>query len=109
MAHHFGRIDTYFANILSPEPYAGRRLMNLTGSFGKAILWFHPDGATLPQNGKRSGQNVFDVYYHQRDWQALIDLLRNESPVHFAYSEPSNAAQIYTGAEPVGDAEAGIG
>ena len=105
MATHFGKIDVYFTNVLSPKPYAGRRLMNLKGTFGKAILWFLPEGTPLPDNRKRAGQDVFDVYYHIGDWDAILDVLRNETPVYFNYQDTSNAAQIYTGDEPVGEEE----
>jgi hypothetical protein len=105
MTVHFGKIDVYFSNILSPKIYAGKRIINLKGTFGKAILWFLPDGSSLPDNRKRTEKNVFDVYYHTADWGAIIDLLRNETPVYFNYHETSNAAQIYTGDEPVGEEE----
>jgi hypothetical protein len=105
MAVHFGKIDTYFCNVMCPKNYAGKRLMNVNGSFGKGILWFMPEGSALPDNRKRGGQNVFDVYYHTADWAALVDLLRNEGPVHFNFNDSSNAAQIYTGQEPVGEGE----
>ena len=106
MATYFGKIDSYFTNVLSPKTYAGKRLMNLSGSFGKAILWFLPDGTTLPDNRKRAGQNVFNVHYYINDWAAILDILRNEKPVYFNFSDTSNAAQIYTGNEPVGEEEA---
>ena len=105
MATYFGQIDTYTINVLSPNAYNGRRLMNLKGSFGEAVLRFYPDDTTLPDNKKRSGQDVFDIYYNIRDWQAVIDVLRNESPVYFNYSDTYEAAQIYTGGEPVGEEE----
>ncbi len=105
MAVHFGKIDTYFVNILSPKTYSGKRLMNLSGSFGKAILWFLPDDTPLPDNKKRPGKDVFDVYYHRDSWAPLVDVLRNESPVHFNFHDANNAAQIYTGSEPVGEEE----
>lgn len=105
MATHFGKIDVYFTNVLSPKTYAGKRIMNLKGAFGKAILWFLPEGSSLPDNRKRSGQNVFDVYYRINDWEAILDILRNETPVYFNYQDTSNAAQIYTGDEPVGEEE----
>ena len=105
MAVFSGEIETYTVNVLSPKHYNGRRLMNLRGSFGAAILWFYPEDAALPDNRKRSGQNTFDVYYPMSSWSALLDVLRNESPVYFSYSDSSNAAQIYTGREPVGEEE----
>lgn len=108
MATYFGKIDTYFVNVLSPKNYGGKRMMNLNGSFGKAILWFLPEGSSLPNNRKRTNQNVFDVYYILDAWGAILDVLRNESPVYFNYTDTSNAAQIYTGSEPVGEGE-GVG
>jgi hypothetical protein len=105
MAVFSGAIETYTVNVLSPRPYNGRRLMNLRGSFGNAILWFYPEDAALPDNRKRSNQNIFEVHYPMSSWAALLDVLRNESPVYFNYSDTSNAAQIYTGQEPVGEEE----
>ena len=105
MATYLGQIDDYSSNVLSPKVYGGKRLMNIRGSFGTAILWFMPQGSSLPDNRKRPNQNIFDVYYHIDDWEAIIDLLRNETPVYFNYSDTSNAAQIYTGNEPVGEEE----
>jgi len=105
MTAHFGKIDTYFVNMLSPKNYAGKRIMNLEGVFGKAILWFMPEGDLLPDNRMRSGRDVFDVYYHTDAWAAILDVLRNETPVYFNYQDSNNAAQIYTGREPVGEEE----
>lgn len=105
MSTHFGQIDFYFINILSPKKHGGKRIMNLSGSFGKAILWFLPPDTSLPDNRKRPNQNVFDVYYRIDDWEAVLDVLRNETPVYFNYQDTSNAAQIYTGEEPIGEEE----
>jgi hypothetical protein len=105
MAFYFGMIDTYFINLSSPKPYGSRRLMNLNGAFGKAILRFLPEGDPLPDNKKRPGQDVFDVFYHMDSWAAILDVLRNEKPVYFHYNDTNNFAQIYTGREPVGEEE----
>lgn len=105
MATHFGKIDFYFTNVLSPKVYGGKRLMNLKGEFGKAILWFLPNASSLPDNSKLTGQDVFYIYYHTSDWEAVLDVLRNETPVYFNYVEENKTAQIYTGDEPVGEEE----
>ena len=105
MATHFGKIDLYFVNVLSPKVYGGKRLMNLKGVFGKAVLWFLPAGTSLPDNYKSPGQDTFFVYYSVDDWAAILDVLRNETPVYFNYREESKTAQIYTGQEPVGEEE----
>lgn len=105
MAIHFGQIDAYFINMLAPKSYGGKRLINLVGSFGRAVVWFIPDGHTLPNNAKRPVTGFFDVYYHVRDWEAIVDLLRHEKPVYFNFNDVNNSAQIYTGSEPVGEGE----
>ena len=35
----------------------------------------------------------------------VIDLLRNEKPIYFSYSETSNLGFLRTGKEPVGEGE----
>ncbi len=105
MTAYFGKIDAYFINIFSDKSDGAERHMNLNGTFGKAILWFMPQGRPLPENRKRSGQNLFDVYYRITDWEAILDVLRNETPVYFNYQDTNNTAQIYTGDEPVGEGE----
>ncbi len=105
MSVYFGQIDTYFVNVLSPKSYGNRRLMNINGSFGKAILWFYPEGSPLPNNTKMEDKSVFKVFYYLSNWEVILDVLRNESPVYFNFSDTSKAAQIYTGQEPVGEEE----
>ena len=106
MATYYGNIDTYFVNILSPKAYGGKRRMNIKGNFGIAHLIFYPLGEALPNNRKRPDQHVFDIYYNIDSWEAVLDVLRNEGPLTFLYSDISNTAQIYTGNEPVGEGEA---
>ena len=38
------------------------------------------------------------------DWDAIVDILRNEKPVTFRGDEP-DFSQFYTGSEPVGEEE----
>jgi len=105
MATHFGQIDAYFINMLDPKTHGGKRLINLFGSFGRAVVWFIPDGHPLPGNKIRSITHFIDVHYHIRDWEAIVDILRHEKPVYFNFNEADNSAQIYTGSEPVGEDE----
>ena len=107
MATYFGTIDSYFVNILSPRPFNGKRLISISGSFGAATLWFLPEDSSLPDNRKRPNQDIFEVYYHMDSWTALIDILRNESPLYFHFNDTSNAAQLHTSHEPVGEEESG--
>ncbi len=35
----------------------------------------------------------------------ILDILRNEKPIYFSYSEPTNLGFIRTGKEPIGEGE----
>ncbi|HET7382515.1 MAG TPA: hypothetical protein VFJ59_08020 [Pseudolabrys sp.] len=59
-----------------------------------AILYFVPQDGQLGQNQKRTGQDIFDIYYWMNSWPHFIDLLRNEKPVHFQYDDSNNTAQL---------------
>ncbi len=98
-----GRIDSYSVSLLSPMSSVGKRIISLSGSFGKAVLRFFPSEETLPENRRRNDENAFDVYYHLDSWVAVIDVLRHEKPVRFFYDDASGAAQIHSGGEPVRD------
>lgn len=74
-----------------------------------ARLYFEPNNrVTLTPHRFENGVPV--VYYHQRDWAMIVDLLRNESPLYFwAYVSNgvtiSNAMLNTDSTEPVGEGE----
>ena len=107
MADYSGAIDTYALNIQSPTVGTNyKRVMYLKGSFGLAFVYFVPSGGRLGTNKKRDSTNdVFDVYFWMDDWDAIVDVLRNEDSTGFYYWGSNNTAQIYTGDEPVGEEE----
>lgn len=61
---------------------------------------------TGPLPGPRQSLNgtVF-LSFHRQDFAPIIDMLRNEKPVIFNWSEDNQSAQITTGREPVGEEE----
>lgn len=65
---------------------------------------FLVDGSELPQAEKKYG--LYYLYYHQKDLPALIDMMRNESPVFIIYMEgKSSNCRITTMPEPIGEGE----
>jgi hypothetical protein len=65
---------------------------------------FLADGTNLPKAEKKF--NLYNLYYHQKDLPAIIDMLRNESPVFIIFTEDDfKNCRITTMQEPVGEGE----
>lgn len=106
MAIYSSTVDTYVLSIKTPNVHTNyKNIMYLKGDFGLAFLCFVPEGGTMGTNRKRSGRNVFDIYYPMSTWAQSVDLLRNEKPVYFFYDDSSNTAVIKTSDEPIGEEE----
>jgi hypothetical protein len=106
MALYQGPVTTYDLVIQTPnQPTNYKNVIHLKGSFGLGFLYFVPEGGQLGTNKKRSGQNVFDIYFWMSTWMQFADLLRNEKPVQFFYDDSSNTASVQTGDEPIGEQE----
>jgi hypothetical protein len=106
MTDYGGKIDTYDLHAQTPNvPTKYKRVIHLKGSFGLAFVYFVPEGGQLGTNKKRSGRDVFDVYFWESAWDPIVDMLRNEEPVRFYYHSDNNTAGIRTGEEPVGEEE----
>ena len=102
----YGDIDTYSLSVQTPSVHTHyKRVIHCKGSFGLAFLYFVPEDKSLGTNKKREGRNVFDVWYRMRDWDAIVDALRNEKPVRFVFDNYRNGI-IRTGDEEVGEEEA---
>ncbi|HEX6746144.1 MAG TPA: hypothetical protein VF092_02435 [Longimicrobium sp.] len=72
-----------------------------------ATLMFYQDGAEIPANSifVNAGQPAYTVRYHYAQFADVLDLLRNEKPIKFAFNDQSLSGYITTGDEPVGEAE----
>lgn len=73
-----------------------------------AWLVFYPPGYQLPplyKNPAGEGVHHFQVSYRSGDYSKVIDLLRNEKPVHFYWSDETCVAYLRCGAEEVGEGE----
>ena len=73
-----------------------------------AWLHFMSDGEDLRDRNKVSRANnlwVFSLYFRSELLVAFLDVLRNEKPVYFRYTERTNDFRITTTHEPIGEEE----
>jgi len=66
---------------------------------------FYPDSKNLPENYYDVKSNLVYLRYRLAMYPKVIDLLRNEKPIYFSYSEKSNVGYVRTGKEPVGEGD----
>ena len=103
-------VSSYSVSLQVPSPIQGKnvsKLITLKGSFGTSFINFVNEGAPIQQSQQRPGENVFDVYYTEKDYDAFLDILRNEAPVYFTYwgAETGNFSMITTDPEATGEGE----
>ena len=68
----------YSANTFPPRIW----LLSGTNFIGQLI--FMPDGTALPQDAMVNGQ--VNLYYHLEDFENVLELFRNESPLSLLFS-----------------------
>ncbi len=102
MAEYEGSIDSYALNINTPNSSNGM-VIHLRGSFGMAFVHMIPDNESLKECRKAESENHFYIYLRPDAWAPLVDMLRNEAPVNFYFSDKTNIAGIFTDREPVGE------
>ena len=66
---------------------------------------FYPDKIKLPENHHDVNSKLVYLRYPMSMYANVIDLLRNEKPIYFSYSEKSKLGYIRTGKEPIGEGE----
>ncbi|MGO9099428.1 MAG: hypothetical protein ACLP9Y_08310 [Mycobacterium sp.] len=62
----------------------------LSGGGGLALLNFIPAGRPVPAGSKRPGTTspvVFDLFLPMDDYTAIVDLVRNETPINFFFDD----------------------
>ena len=77
-----------------------------------AFVWlrFYPVGYSLPPNYEAEssgGDPIYYVSYRSGEYSKVLDLLRNESPVYFYWSDETEMAYVRSGGEDVGEGEEG--
>ena len=90
----------YYTVLYGIEP-RDRRIWLRTGNDYVAQIAFWPDDADLPPSAD------WLLYYRERDYANIIDLLRNEKPVFVTSMEIGSETLTYlrTGTEAIGEAE----
>jgi len=68
-------------------------------------LCFYPDKKNLPENYYDINSKLVYLRYSISMYSYILDILRNEDPIYFSYSETSKLGFIRTGKEPVGEGE----
>jgi len=66
---------------------------------------FYPDSKSLPENYHDVNSKLVYLRYPMSMYANVIDILRNEKPVYFSFSEKTNLGYIRTGKEPIGEGE----
>lgn len=66
---------------------------------------FYPDGMSLPENYHDVNSKLVYLRYHVSMYANIIDILRNEKPIYFSFSDKSKLGYIRTGKEPIGEGE----
>ncbi len=66
---------------------------------------FYPDSKSLPENYHDVHSKLVYLRYPLSMYANILDILRNEKPIFFSYSEKSHLGYIRTGKEPIGEGE----
>ncbi len=66
---------------------------------------FYPDNKSIPENYHDVNSKLVYLRYPMSMYGHILDILRNEKPIYYSYSESSKLGFIRTGKEPVGEGE----
>jgi len=69
----------------------------------RGVLRFYPDGTALPPGSHDATAGTVTIHLNQSQFDSVVDILRNEKPVHLYGSPTYNFLLI--GSEPVGEEE----
>ena len=86
----------------------GKSNLILKGATGETCsVWcIEDDNADLPE-ARQVGADYYTFYYHYRQLQHLIDMVRHEKPIFVFFNNDNgfNNSRISTSHEPVGEGE----
>jgi hypothetical protein len=87
---------------------SGKTNLVLKGTGGETCsVWFEEDETADLGEAHEVAPNYYAFYYHHSQLPHLIDMLRNERPIHVFFNNDSgfNNSRISTTDEPVGEGE----
>ena len=92
-----GNDEKYFANIHFRKP-SGQPM---------GVAFFYSDPADMPDTDSQNapGNGIIHCHLPAQHFSAVLDLLRNESPIYLTYDEDKHLAYISTSLERVGEGE----
>lgn len=100
------KIDSYAVNAFSSRPLggtiAGSSIALFSGGKHQGAVYFYGETVALPAPTVNNGIAIF--HYPIQMLPVILDVLRNESPVNLNFISASNA-RLFTGLEPIGEAE----
>ncbi|HRV95045.1 MAG TPA: hypothetical protein P5526_23000 [Anaerolineae bacterium] len=103
MAWKWYNINSYKASVGGGNYYGG---VQLFGDGFYASLKFQKDGPLPNASAPTTYGQRFYGYLDFQQMAAIVDLLRNEKPVRFGWSEANpNLFHLMTGQEPVGEGD----
>ena len=66
---------------------------------------FYPDKKGIPENYYDTNSNLVYLRFSMSMYSNILDILRNEKPIYFNFSEKTKLGYVRTGKEPVGEGE----
>lgn len=101
------KIEKYVLSVNTSTNNYKRRILCYGSLNELAYLYFVPDDLPLSENKKIEGttRNKVNLYYRMSDWDAIVDILRNEKPVWVTLNT-LNIGYLKTAQEEVGEEEA---
>ena len=109
--YHFSPITDYMATLFGKRVDAsadiGAYIYCYEGDIQNPVVRcvFYEDGANIPENRHYPGSYT-DLNYPMSKYDTVLDLLRNEEPVYYAFIESTKIGYLSTRQlEPVGEEE----
>ncbi len=104
-------IHTYTLDLYSggtnARGYEYQAVIGLQESDGSTIggIYFHRDVKTMPEHDVQDPSGYVWCHHHWDDYAAILDMLRNETPVFLRYLDSWSMASLTTSPEPIGEGE----
>ncbi len=102
MAYYTSQVVSYKLFQYTKINWDAYIILNLQdGKIGR--LYFIKEGGNIMPGFKQG--NYFTLYYKYAQYAGIVDMLRNEKPIHFIFREAQSYGYLSTSNEPVGEEE----
>ena len=95
----------YYGGGTNSKKYKYQAIVGLRGHDDVLMggAYFHRETGTMPGEDEQNEDGYVTIHYAAKDFQPVIDLLRNEKPCYLRYVKDWGIAGITTAIEPVGE------